>query len=187
MGRPKDSSSKVADWSSREGLDWTGRGRAAGVSNEGVADNQLRIGYRPAYQNNCFGMIAALVRHSWGSVGSIPSLHAGVLASVVCNLLAALDGDPAQRSLRSVVRVAEHARPARGANWLAARRPRRGRNAGLVMQPIVRLFEAAWCRSISQSITSASGRVRTVADWRHHFGGNEAETFLSRESIIWCA
>ena len=69
-------SSKVADWSSREGLDWTGRGRAAGVSNEGVADNQLRIGYRPAYQNNCFGMIATLVRHSWGSVGAI-LMHGG--------------------------------------------------------------------------------------------------------------
>ena len=53
-----------------------GRGRAAGVSNEGVADNQLRIGYRPAYQNNCFGMIATLVRHSWGSVGAI-LMHGG--------------------------------------------------------------------------------------------------------------
>ena len=129
------------------------------------------------------GTRVALVKSRW-----LNSMHLGEqMASVACNLLAALDRDPAWRSLCSVVRVAENVRPTRGANWLAARRPRRGRNAGLVMQPIVRLFEAAWCRSISQSITSASGRVRTVADWRHHFGGNEAETFLSRESIVGCA
>ena len=59
-----------------EGLDWTGRGRAAGVSNEGVADNQLRIGYRPAYLNYCFSMIATLVRHAWGPVGAI-LMHGG--------------------------------------------------------------------------------------------------------------
>ena len=87
----------------REGSDWTDRGRIAGVSNEGVSDDPLCLGYRSMCQNKCFGMIAALVRRSCSPVGSIPSLHAGVLASVVCNLLAALDGDPAQRSLRSVV------------------------------------------------------------------------------------
>ena len=86
-----------------EGSDWTDRGRIAGVSNEGVSDDPLCLGYRSMCQNKCFGMIAALVRRSCSPVGSIPSLHAGVLASVVCNLLAALDGDPAQRSLRSVV------------------------------------------------------------------------------------
>ena len=54
------------------------------------------------------------------------------MASVACNLLAALHRDPAWRSLCSVVRLAEHACPARGASWLAARRPRGGGKARLV-------------------------------------------------------
>ena len=59
------------------------------------------------------------------------------MASVVCNLLAALHRDPAWRSLCSVVQLAEHSCPARGASWLAARRPRGGGKARLVLQPVV--------------------------------------------------
>ena len=47
-----------------EGLDWTGRGRVAGVSNERVADSPLRKGYRLIFQKKRFGMIAALVWRS---------------------------------------------------------------------------------------------------------------------------
>ena len=168
MGCPKDSSSKVADWSSREGLDWTGRGRAAGVSNEGVADNQLRIGYRPAYQNNCFGMIATLVRHSWGPVGAI-LMHGGAQKRVsphACNLLADLDGDPARRNVCRVGRLAEHSRSARGASWLAARRPRGDGKARLVMQPVVRPFGIALPALDLPPAASVPGRGRTMSDRR---------------------
>ena len=47
-----------------EGLDWTGRGRVAGVSNESVAYTPLRKGYRLIRQSKRLGMIAALVRLS---------------------------------------------------------------------------------------------------------------------------
>ena len=47
-----------------EGLDWTGRGRVAGVSNEGVVDRPIREGYRLICQSKRLGMIAALVRLS---------------------------------------------------------------------------------------------------------------------------
>ena len=68
-------------------------------------------------------------------------MHLGEqMASVACNLLAALHRDPAWRSLCSVVRLAEHACPARGASWLAARRPRGGGKARLVLQPVVHPF-----------------------------------------------
>ena len=113
--------------------------------------------------------------------------HAGARHSVVaCKLLAALDGDSAQRSLCSVIRLAEHARPPRGASWLAARRPRRGGNAGLVQQPIVRPFGGSWCRSISQSITGASDRVRTKADGLQHLENNATKSFLKRKSLVEC-
>ena len=66
-------------------------------------------------------------------------MHLGEqMASVACNLLAAFHRDPAWRSLCSVVRLAEHTCPARGASWLAARRPRGGGKARLVLQPVVR-------------------------------------------------
>ena len=47
-----------------EGLDWTGRGCVAGVSNEGVVDRPMREGYQLICQSKRLGMIAALVRLS---------------------------------------------------------------------------------------------------------------------------
>ena len=115
-------------------------------------------------------------------------MHLGEqMASVACNLLAALHRDPAWRSLCSVVRLAEHACPARGASWLAARRPRGGGKARLVLQPVVRPFGTAVSFEICGVTASAACRVRTVADRRHHLGGNGAGTFLLRESMIECA
>ena len=74
------------------------------------------------------GTRVALVKSRW-----LNSMHLGAkMASVAYNLLAALHRDPAWRSLRSVARLAEHARPARGASWLAARRPQRGGKARLL-------------------------------------------------------
>ena len=123
-----------------EGLDWTGRGRVAGVSNESVADTPLRKGYRLICQRKCLGMIAARVQHSWGPVGASLMHSVAQLACVACKLLAVLDRDPARRCLRRVGRRAHHARHARGATWLALRPPRGGERARLVLHALRRPY-----------------------------------------------
>lgn len=90
-----------------------------------------------------------------------PHAWRSTTACVACNLLADLDGDPARRNVCRVGRLAEHSRSARGASWLAARRPRGDGKARLVMQPVVRPFGTA-LPALDPPPASASGRGRTT-------------------------
>ena len=119
----------------REGLDWTDRGRVAGVSNEEVADTPLRVRRRSSYQNKCFGTCMTLGRAKWGPVDAFLMRTAEARWRVACKLLAALAREPGLRCLYSVVGLAKGTRPARGASWTAVRRLPRGRNGLLVLQP----------------------------------------------------
>lgn len=150
-------------------MDWTDRGRVAGVSHEGVADTSLREGYRSICQNKCFDTRAAHMRHSWGPVGLHPHAWRSKIACVACNFLAALDRDPGRRCLRSVTRLVGRAHPARGARGSAARRPREGGRARLVLQPVLRSFATAEAMHDLRRTASASGRGRTVSDRRQSF------------------
>ena len=115
------------------------------------------------------GTRVALVKSRW-----LNSMHLGAkMASVAYNLLAALHRDPAWRSLRSVARLAEHARPARGASWLAARRPQRGGKARLLPLTVVAPVQAAevLCdlrQTASRSVASVTSRTSgIIAEMMH--------------------
>ena len=120
----------------------------------------------------------------WGLVCFTPDARRSKMAGVACKLLAALDRDPVLRCPRSVVLRAEHARSAYGVSWLAARRRWRDGNARLVLQPVVRPFGYSWYRSITQSITSASDRVRPLANRSHHSGSIEPEILFASEIMM---
>ena len=154
----------------RECLDRTGRGRAAGVSNNGVAESHC-VGHINQYIKE---NVSTRSRPAYRS-REVPLVQSHACrckrAPVTCNLLAALKGYPARRGLRIVGRLAAHVSSARGASRLVARRPWRGGKARSVLHARVR---PGWRRAsgaIFQRTARASGRGRT---WRT--GENRVES-----------
>ena len=166
MSRPKDSSFKVADWST-PAKDWIG---LVEVVRRRV---QRRCSMHPAASTISISMLSQLLRHDCSTRAALlgvrwctPHAQRSKTAHVACNLLADLDGDPARRNVCRVGRLAEHSCSARGASWLAARRPRGDGKARLVMQPVVRSFGIALPALDLPPAASVPGRGRTMSDRR---------------------
>ena len=143
-------------------MDWTGRRRSPACSSEWpVCMPKLARG-RSTHHDNCFGAREACAYALPASAKPLAALLSEPDGVVACNFLAALDGDPAMRGLRSVGRRVEHSPSARGASRLAVRQPRGGGRAGSALMLACAGTGTVNARSDLRPTSQPSRRGRTT-------------------------
>ena len=126
----------------------------------------LCVGYRSTYQNKCFGMIAALVRHSWSPVGSI-LMHGGArwrVSPATCWQI--WTEIPCYAALYSIVLHVEYMQCAHGTSGIVVRQPQEDGRLLWLLQPVIdhsgQLYQP-WTLQPPPA-TSAAGTWRTDTD-----------------------
>ena len=143
-------------------LDWTGRRPPAACSEEWPVCMPKLVRGRSTHHDNCFGARAACAHALTASAKPLAALLSEPDGVVACSFLAALDGNHARRSSRSVGRRVEYSHSAHGASWLALRQPRGCGSAGSALHACVRRHRDSECKERPSPTSQPSRRGRTM-------------------------